>query len=148
MELQKIKDTFEMQGLLEEFSNVFTPPLYINIENFSLHAEKLIKYSENYILRQNDKNIGFICFYANDFEAKKAFISLICVKEEFQKKGYASALLEKCFELCKDRMNFVELEVFSNNTKAISFYKKHGFVRIEKESKNPETFFMRKSLEK
>lgn len=45
-------------------------------------------------------------------------------------------------------MDFVELEVFFNNKKAIEFYKKHGFIETEKKSKNPETFFMRKPLEK
>ena len=146
MRIEEISSSKEMREILDEFADSFIPSLYETVENIPLYAEKLAENSKNLVICHNDEKVGFICFYANDLKNKKAFISLICVKEEYQKNGYATVLLKKMFEFCKDSMSSVELEVYADNVKAIEFYKKNGFQKIEKQSGNPKTFFMRKAL--
>lgn len=146
MRIEEISSSKEMREILDEFADSFIPPLYETVENISLYAEKLAENSKNLVICHNDEKLGFICFYANDLKSKRAFISLICVKEKYQKNGYATVLLKKMFEFCKDSMSSVELEVYADNVKAIEFYKKNGFQKIEKQPGNPKTFFMRKAL--
>lgn len=146
MEIREITDKTILKLILEEFSDFFTPPLYESVVNLDSYSEKLAENSMNIVLSEEGKNIGFICFYANDFVSRKAFVSLICVKEEFQKRGYATLLLKKMFEYCKNKMNSVELEVYFQNEGAIEFYEKNGFQKIGKISENKNSFYMRRLL--
>jgi ribosomal protein S18 acetylase RimI-like enzyme len=72
---------------------------------------------------------GFISFYCNDYERKKAFLSMILVANDFQSKGIGKLLLKTSLEyLRKQEFKSYSLEVLKNNIVAIEFYKKFGFV--------------------
>lgn len=146
MEIKNISNREEIRQLLEEFSSSFIPSLEERVDDLDAYAEKLSINAINLVLLVENEIIGFICFYANNLESRKAYISLICIKREFQKRGYATLLLEKMFELCKDTMNCVELEVYSKNKKAVDFYKKNGFSKTERKSIDSDTFYMQRHL--
>lgn len=76
---------------------------------------------------------GYIAFYANDYNTKTAFISLIAVKNQFQNRKIGKKLLQECERFCKNNgMNKLELEVRSDNYIAQLFYRKNGFTSIGK----------------
>lgn len=52
----------------------------------------------------------------------------ICCLKEYQNQGIATRLLNSAFNTCKQKAELAVLEVSSSNDKALSFYKKHGFI--------------------
>lgn len=66
--------------------------------------------------------IGYVAFYANDMDGKRAYISSIGVGLEYQRNHIGSLLMGKCLEVAADRgMSMVRLEVLATNEKAIAF---------------------------
>lgn len=89
--------------------------------------------------------IGYTAMYANDLENKIAYITLIAVRQDFQKNGVGKSLLNWCENTAyKKGMKILRLEVNKKNKKARTFYEKNGF---EYESiKKTKSLYMRKII--
>ncbi len=78
----------------------------------------------NYIIKviiENNIFCGYIIIYKNiDFDE----IYKICVKEEFKRNGYGSALVNYAKNNCQSKLF---LEVRASNSGAIQFYLSNGF---------------------
>ena len=62
----------------------------------------------------------------------RADFGITVVKSEWR-KGIGSMLLEKCISFAKEcGLEIINLEVMSENTRAVSLYKKFGFVKTGK----------------
>ncbi len=86
--------------------------------------------------------IGYVAFYANNHISKNAFISSICVLNEYQRSHIGSKLMRRCIEISKKQgMERLRLEVLKTNDKAIDFYSSWGF---EYEEERENSFYMRK----
>ena len=84
------------------------------------------------IFAYNGQALGYCAFYANDSEQKNAYVSLIAVATEYQKKHIETKLLRDSFEMMRAcGMNYCMLEVRKNNKNAIRFYEMNHFVMIE-----------------
>ena len=82
------------------------------------------------IAEQYHKIIGFIAG-TKTFEHAK--IMLLTVSENYRRKKIATNLINKFYEnLKKINVPNIELSVKTDNTAAITFYKKQGFIIIEK----------------
>jgi ribosomal protein S18 acetylase RimI-like enzyme len=72
---------------------------------------------------------GFIAYYCHD-DTRNAYVSMLMVREKFQRQGIGRAFLDRVIEDCerlgKDR---IRLEVDLDNEKGLAFYKKNGFIR-------------------
>lgn len=142
MKLSIIKnntDLLRIKKYLDEVNLQF--PNELNISNISEYAEKLNQNAEIYFLVNSDnKDIGMCAIYTNDYENKIIYISSISIKKEYLSKGLGQVLLDHIFTL-KDKynMDYIKLEVKKNNTKAINFYKKNGFLIDEEKL---ETYLM------
>ncbi|OGS76344.1 MAG: GNAT family N-acetyltransferase [Flavobacteria bacterium RIFCSPLOWO2_12_FULL_31_7] len=94
--------------------------------------------SEFYFAKSNNEVIGYlkINFGASQTELKdnKALeIERIYVSKEFHGKNVGQLLYSKAIEIAKDKnFNYVWLGVWEENLRAISFYKKNGFVEFDK----------------
>lgn len=144
MELVKLTEKQKALDVLEEFSDIF-PHLCEKVDNIENYAEKLIRYSNFYIARQDGENFGLAVFYSNDFTTKTAYISLIGIKKVSQGKGLGKWLLVKCEEESKKQgMTKISLEVDCDNVGAITFYKKNGFVIGTHTERN--SMYMHKNL--
>ena len=94
------------------------------------------------------KIIGFII--GIEIETNKAKIVMLSISEDFQGKKIGSKLL-KTFEdnLKLQKINNIELEVRTNNKKAINFYIRHDYKIIEKVDEyyqnNESAFIMKKT---
>ncbi len=94
------------------------------------------------------KIIGFLI--GIKIEEKKSKIIMISVLELQQRKKIGTALLKE-FEktAIKDKVKEIELEVRTQNKKAIKFYQKHGYKIIEKINdyyQNSENAYIMKKL--
>lgn len=107
----------------------------LNNQNF---IEKIAKkyYERSYFAEARYEGIlmGVIAFYCNDDVMKEAFLSMIVVKQEYQKIGVGKKLLLYMESVCqKYGMEKIKLNVAGTNLKAQSFYVRNGY-NIEKDS--------------
>lgn len=78
---------------------------------------------------QGNVSIGYCVLYANNSEARNAYISLIAVRPEYQKLHIGKQLIETCLQIAESYgMQTCSLEVRKNNASAIRFYQRNGFV--------------------
>jgi ribosomal protein S18 acetylase RimI-like enzyme len=74
---------------------------------------------------------GFVAFYCNNLETRRAFITLILVSPEDRGSGVGRALVSRALEVCRERgFTSCGLEVQSDNAAALSLYASLGFVPV------------------
>ena len=103
--------------------------MFLSIMIPTYNGEKYIAECLDSCLNQDisvDNNLaGMVGYYANDYELKKAYLSIIVIRKEYQGYGIGSKLLQMFIEESKSKgMNVCRLEVGCYNEKAISFYLK------------------------
>lgn len=135
-EFIKITEKQKILAILYDFTDIF-PHLFEKIESIEQYADKLSQYANFYLGIEDDTHFGIVVFYANNTDTKTAYISLIGIKENTQKKGLGCWLLSQCEEKSRQSgMTSIMLEVDSDNESAICFYKKNGYVTGEKTLRN------------
>lgn len=79
-----------------------------------------------YVLKKSKSVVGF---YEVSIISPEAELYDIAISERLQRKGLSKLLMEHLISLCREKaVSTIFLEVNSINTKAISLYKKFGFV--------------------
>lgn len=147
MDLEFVRITLgtEIAEVLRQFNNYFPRSLEGRVGNLDSYAIKLSELAYVYVGKVNGETAGVVVFYANDLSKKIAYLSQIAVSTVNQNKGIGSLLLQLSFDLSKKNgMNIMKLEVDTSNSKAISHYEKHGF--IKKEAASPNSQYMIKEL--
>jgi ribosomal protein S18 acetylase RimI-like enzyme len=129
MEIQRIKSLPEILRTMYLCAEVFPNPALKDEKLINTLAQKYAEIAEFYVVYVGNETAGFIAYYCND-ESRNAFVSMLMVREKFQRQGIGRAFLDRVIEDCeklgKDR---IRLEVDTDNAKGLSFYKKNGFVR-------------------
>lgn len=122
----------EIAEILNNFSSCLTS--LRKGEDFQKKIAKKFALNANFKVALCDGEIaGFIAFYANNSVDKIAYISMIAVKEKYRKQGFGLLLLQECEKNAKvSAMKTINLEVLLENTAAIEFYKRNGFICKEK----------------
>ena len=117
---------------LKVCDSLFYPILSKRV-NLNDYSEKLSIKSTTFEAWYKDELIGLIAGYYNT-EKKFFFISNFSVEKKFGRKGIASNILLNLKKYNKNKQFFkILLEVNLNNTNAVSFYKKRGFLILKKE---------------
>lgn len=85
-----------------------------------------------------DEGVGFLLFKENiliglatiyKLNKSVAVLGLLAVKPSEQRKGYGAFLLKYALEVAKlNGIKEIRAKVVKENDKAISFYKRHGFI--------------------
>ena len=111
-------------------SDSFIPPLstYKDIDSYSTKIfNKAVRFEAHY----NDTLVGLIALYT-DNENNTAFITNVSVYPKFIGTGIGYTLLTNCkMYIKRKKINKLSLAVRNNNSLAINFYKKNGFVVTE-----------------
>lgn len=96
--------------------------------------KKMQQYAEFIVPRDADGTpLGYVSMYANNMETRIAYISMFCIRKEFQKQHLGVALMQKAEEVAREKgMKSIQLEVLKENTKGQSFYLKYGFHSMDK----------------
>ncbi|WP_183559309.1 GNAT family N-acetyltransferase [Mucilaginibacter sp. SP1R1] len=103
------------------------------INDLGAYVDKIIE--KGCIISIIEKNIliGFICYYANDYETNVAYLSILLISPLMQDMGYGRRLMEfSIADIIRKGFKKCCLEVADDNTKAIKLYEKLGFGLIEK----------------
>lgn len=138
-QLQKIgRQTFH--ETFSEFNSEENMNTYLN-EKFSkekLTEELTNKNSEFYFAVLNDNAIGYLKINFGESQTelqdeKSVEIERIYVSKEFHGKKVGQLLYEKAIQIAKNKnADYVWLGVWEENHRALSFYKKNGFVEFDK----------------
>ncbi len=85
---------------------------------------------EWYWVEYKNMRVGFVEIYPKD--EYSLFLSKIYLKSEFQGKGIAQIAMQMLVEKAKMRgLDFIDLTVNKRNHKALAFYKKFGFKKLD-----------------
>lgn len=129
MNIQKIKSLPEILRTMYLCAEVFPNPALKDDKLINTLAQKFAEIAEFYVVYSGNETVGFIAYYCHD-ESKNAFVSMLMVREKFQRQGigreFLDLVIEDCKKLDKDR---IRLEVDKDNEKGLAFYEKNGFVR-------------------
>ena len=110
----------------------FVPPLSSRV-NIMDYSQKIRNNAITIEAWHHKDLVGLIACYANDKAQKAAFITIVSVALNFQKRGIANHLM---LNLLKKRgitiFKEIRLEVLVDNKAAISLYSKFGF-KVEKQ---------------
>lgn len=139
-----LNDSEQICSALIEFHECF-PGLLDRVESIERYALKLSEAAFVVVMKEDGKNVGFCCYYANDKETLTGYISLIGIKKAYQRMGNGKSLLEFTANRCREsQMTKLKLEVDADNENAIAFYKRNGFQIIRKARE--ESYYMEKVL--
>lgn len=115
----------------------FDPPLEKYVDNLSEYVEKIVSKAERFEAWANGRLIGFLACYANDYESKEAFITMISVLPEGRGKGLATQLISLAEDYCKNEgFALISLDVREENTGALRLYEREGYVFNFKKNKS------------
>lgn len=109
------------------------------------YSKKLIKNAYNFVLIENENDIGLISLYANDFVNKICFINAIGILPSYQGKHVGILISEFIIEFAKE-MNFdlIKSHIAKNNYISQGLVAKFN-MKIESEV-NEKTYLMVKDL--
>jgi ribosomal protein S18 acetylase RimI-like enzyme len=132
--IQTFQETFSESNSEENMKN------YLE-EGFSkekLTSELSNKNSEFYFAKLDNEVIGYLKLNFGDSQTelkdnKSLEIERIYVPKEFHGKSVGQILYDKVIQVAKQKnAEYVWLGVWEENPRAISFYKKNGFVEFDK----------------
>ena len=97
-------------------------------DNFDEWYKKIIKTA--YILAIKDKEVfAFSLLYNTDKTTDDCYICNVHVLDNYRGNGYSVMLLNKAIEICKqNNLKTIYLHVNENNKRAVSVYRKFGFI--------------------
>lgn len=91
----------------------------------------LMKIHDNGIFlfaKGNRDIVGYAVVYANDMQTREAYITLICIRNEFQGCGFGHRLITACIDQArKQGMTTIRLAVLKKDIKQQGFYVNQGF---------------------
>jgi ribosomal protein S18 acetylase RimI-like enzyme len=125
----KIKTASEQSILihLRECNDNFSPPLVerVDVEGYS---RKIWSKSITFEAWLDDLLIGLLAAYFDEGPNHSVYITNVSVMKDFTKLGIASELLHNCIEYAINKdFRQISLEVYKENTPAISLYKRFEF---------------------
>ena len=131
---QTFQETFSESNSEENMKNY----LEEGFSNEKLTAELSEKNSEFYFASLDGEIIGYLKINFGDSQtelkdSKALEIERIYVSKDFHGKSVGQLLYDKAIEIAKQKeVEYVWLGVWEKNPRAISFYKKNGFIEFDK----------------
>ena len=117
----------EIALFLSDNAAAFNPPFDRSVDIVS-YAQKLFDHAVRFELYDGDRMVALLASYVNT-ENSVAYVPYVCVEEGCKGCHCGQRLLEELYRYCRDKgVASVRLEVRSNNTRAVAFYEKQGFV--------------------
>ena len=145
-----LKETMVKTESVQSLENIITAlescadDFYNGTVDKTVLAKKLSQYGVFKKATIDGEIAGFIGYYANDLESGMAYLSTIVISKNYQGRGIGTLLLRECLDDCRNRgMITCRLEVDKNNTSAITFYKRFGFVKEKEASEMSDNYICR-----
>ena len=101
----------------------------LNDERFLAElSEKYAQHADFLVAIIDGVTAGLIAFYANDFNQRTGFVSMLVVKPLYRGFGIGTVLLDMAISVCKIRgMEGLQLKVDIQNSVALRLYERNGF---------------------
>ncbi len=136
----------EFYAFFREVEGDFTPPLMNRVDPRTCY-EKWRRLAEVVVCRRENEVVGLCCFYVNDFDQKKAYISFIAVLREHRGRGIASSMLRQAARIAR-RKGMERLGIHTNSEAARELYMtRHDFL-LCKATPTPDEGYVRYYMEK
>ena len=134
----KNKDCIDLVMKELEDNPTFLPFVGDERTDFFLKIDQNAEFLKHYC----DKNLaGFIACYCNNYESRRAFISLVLIDKLYRGKGISKKIFSQLFALLKEKdFKSCSLEVRRENVNALNLYKSLGFKSVE--STDPHSITM------
>ena len=116
----------------EDIEQINTLGILLNPKFKELFHIDNLPETENILVSKKDGIITGFIHYSKIYECIE--IQNIIVDKKRRNQGFASNLLNTLIENNKDTTKII-LEVNENNKEALAFYKKHGFIEINRRPK-------------
>lgn len=143
--IESINSDKEILFYLENLNTSFIPMLSdkVNLEKYS---KKIASKAFVRVIKHKDEFAGLYALYIDEI-TKEGYLTCIGVLEKFKGLGISSFLIDDVMvSATKGGMNKIKLEVDSINHRAIKFYQKKGFHRLENIDNHTVSFYMMKTL--
>jgi ribosomal-protein-alanine N-acetyltransferase len=128
----KIASEEEIYLHLIECSSNFIPDLRETVD-VKEYARKIHQNATTFEAWGNNRLVGLVAVYLNDFEARSAYITNVSVTREYLGLGVASILLKmSILQARTNNFSTIILEVNIANLPAVKLYEKYGFTMVEK----------------
>jgi ribosomal protein S18 acetylase RimI-like enzyme len=106
----------------------FVPALSTQVK-LDQYSQKIFENAIRFEAFSNNKLIGLIACYLNNYKSQTGFITNVSVISSFNGKGIAKQLLAMLKEYAaENNFNSISLEVNKLNLPALTLYKRAGFV--------------------
>ncbi|RKD76046.1 ribosomal protein S18 acetylase RimI-like enzyme [Sinobaca qinghaiensis] len=150
-DIPKVQETAESswreayEGLIEKDAQ----DRFLEYAYSSQMLKMRLKRSVFFVAEEEDVVSGFInVTYPNG--DRESVLAALYVRPEYQRMGTGEALFRACFDVLEEA-DVLTLNVEAENEKGTAFYKKHGFVEVERmeETIGEDTFqsiLMKKSF--
>ena len=79
--VRQIKNADEILGVFSKYSK-YLPDILENSDIVSRHSENIVKHGVCFVAFRDDKPLGFTTGYANNYETKCAYCSLLVISHE------------------------------------------------------------------
>ncbi len=134
LSIQTFTETFAGQNTESDMQQYISE----NLSTEKLLAELQHPDSRFYFIGSGNKIMGYLKLNSSNAQTEKnnansLEIERIYVLKEYHGKGIGYLLLKKAIEVGREKQDaYIWLGVWEENTKAIAFYHKHGFVTYDK----------------
>lgn len=118
-------DKEKLKRHLLNCDSLYPTPLSKRV-NIDEYTKKLLVSARFIYCESNQIIIGCLAFY----DADVVYISNISVLQEYQGRGLSQLMIQHLIRHVGSRK--IKLEVETSNQRAIAFYRKQGFVEVEK----------------
>ena len=134
VKIKKVNDIIELENFLKKIDSYFPIALSEKV-NLKDYAKKVMDRGISFFAISDNKIIGVCIGYANDIRKNRAFISVIAVLPEYRnlKVGHKLILAFKKYAR-ENNMKSIILFVNKENKRAIEFYRKNGFKKIDEKA--------------
>ena len=128
------------RGLYGDMSKLSPNEFKVGCFDNEFIKEVILSNMSDFILLVDKEPVGYIFIQAKKtFDSKMIIphtfseIYDLYIKEEYRKKGYGRQLIDAAINWSKIRgLEYIELNVLSNNSSAINFYQKNDFNEKQK----------------
>lgn len=121
---------------LVEMDKEYIPPISHLVDDIFEYAQKICKNAYIIVAKDKKEVIGIYAIYIND---KYSFMTTGSVKHHYRGKGIFKQLIHQGINLSKEKkVLYTELEVYSENERAVSIYTQNGYV-LNSEDKDKKT---------
>ena len=132
--VREIKEFDEAVRIIQELScSEFVH--FDNYDDLASFTKKQLDHGHLLVQFQNERPVGYLCFYSNDQTDKTGYITAITIADIGIAKGRVLyALAKEGLQIgIRDGMNKVMIQVNKNNEHAVRMYERLGFKNVYEE---------------